>query len=83
MAFTENQSQQNRRLRTWPFRRRRSVINGNVNSKIDCKITYDSESDLRSRESLKSIFVTNSSKTIQVSEQNISQNSTTISMNTG
>jgi hypothetical protein len=79
MASTENQSQQNRRLRTWPFRRRRTVLNLNTNEKIDGKMDYDSELDLPRRESLRSIFMTDSSKTIQVNERN----ATTTSMNTG
>jgi hypothetical protein len=83
MASIENQSLQNRRLRTWPFRRHRTVLHGNTNGKIDCKVNYDSENDLTHRESSRSIFVTDSSKTIQVSEQNISENPTTISMKTG
>jgi hypothetical protein len=83
MASIENQSPQNRRLRTWPFRRRRTVLHGNTNGKIDCKVNYDSESDLTHRESSRSIFVTDSSKTIQISEQNISQNPTTTPTKTG
>jgi len=83
MDSTENHPQQNRRLRTWPFRRRRTVLNRNTNEKFDCKSNYDSELDLTRHESLKSIFMTDSSKTIQVSERSISQYSTTMSMNTG
>jgi hypothetical protein len=82
MDFSENQSPQNRRLKTWPFRRRRTV-NGSTNGKIDHKINYDSELDLTRHESLRSIFMTDSSKTIQISERDIFQDTTTLSMKTG
>ncbi len=82
MDFSENQPVQNRRLRTWPFRRHRTV-NGSTNGKIDRKINYDSEHDLTRRESLGSIFMTDSSKTIQISEQDIFQDSTVLSTNRG
>ncbi|CAF0732088.1 unnamed protein product [Rotaria sp. Silwood1] len=83
MAFAENQSQFSRRLRTWPFRRHRTVLNGNTDGKIDRKINYDSEIDLTRHESSPSIFTTDSSKTIEISEQNISQDSPTTSMDIG
>jgi hypothetical protein len=81
MASNENQLEQNRRLRTWPFRKRHAILNGNTVEKIDYKINYDSELDLTRRDSLRSIFMTDSSKTIQVNERNISQNPTTTSIN--
>lgn len=83
MASTGNQSQQNRSLRTWPFRKRHTVLHGNMISKFDCKINYDSESDLTNRESLKSIFMTDSSKNIQLNERNLSQSPPTASTNKG
>jgi hypothetical protein len=83
MAFDENETQQNRRLRTWPFRRRRTVVNEHTNDKIDHKISYDSEINVTRHESLRSIFMTDSSKTIQISEHNISEDSPMISMNNG
>ena len=82
MDFSENQSVQNRRLRTWPFRQHRTV-NRSTDSKIDRKINYDSEHDLTRRESSGSIFMTDSSKTIQISEQDIFQDSTILSTNRG
>jgi hypothetical protein len=85
MTSIENQPQQNRRLRTWPFRRHRTVLNEDTNRKVGCKINLDSELDLRHRDSLRSIFMTDASKMIHVSERNIYQNltPTMTSMNTG
>ncbi|CAF1286530.1 unnamed protein product [Rotaria magnacalcarata] len=83
MAFAENQSQFNRRLRTWPFRRHRTASNGNTDGKIDRKIRYKSELDLALYEPLRPIFMTDSSKTMEISERDISQDSATISINTG
>ncbi len=82
MTSIENQSQQNRRLRrTWPFRRHRAIVNEDTN----CKNDFDAEVDLTHHDSLKTIFMTDSSKIIQISERNISQNSTPkmTSMNAG
>ncbi|CAF4245623.1 unnamed protein product, partial [Rotaria magnacalcarata] len=81
MAFAENQSQFNRRLRTWPFRRHRTASNGNTDGKIDRKIRYKSELDLALYEPLRPIFMTDSSKTMEISERDISQDSATISIN--
>ena len=66
MAFEDNQSQVNRRLRTWPFRRHRPTHNENTDGKVDRKINYDFELDLTRHESLRSIFMTDSSKTIEI-----------------
>ncbi|CAF0793206.1 unnamed protein product [Rotaria sordida] len=82
MAFTANQSQFNRRFRTWPFRGHRTILNGNTHGKNDRNINYDSELDLTRHESLRSIFMTDSSKTIEISEENIFQNSSTTPINT-
>ncbi|CAF1099299.1 unnamed protein product [Adineta steineri] len=83
MAFVENQTQQNRRLRTWPFRKHGTIFNGNTYNKTGHKINYDAELDLTRRGSLKSIFMTDSSKTLQISERNISEDLPTTSMNKG
>jgi hypothetical protein len=77
MAFAENQSEQNRHLQSLPLHRRHT--NGNT----DNKINYDGELDLTHDDTLNSIFVTDSSKTLTINEQNILQNRTTTSMNTG
>lgn len=83
MAFEENQSPLNRRVRTWSSRRHRTIVTGNTDGKIDRKINYDPELDLTRHGSLKSIFMTDSSKTIEISEPNTSQDSVAISMNIG
>ncbi|UJR25187.1 hypothetical protein I4U23_006542 [Adineta vaga] len=83
MALTSNQIQSNRRLQTWPFLRRNAVFNGYHHDKTDHKINYDSELDLTRRGSLKSIFMTDSSKTIQINEENLSQDLNTTTMNKG
>ena len=82
MDISDNDLAQNRRLRTWPFRQRRTV-NKSPNGKIDRKINYDFELDLTRPESLGSIFMTDSSKTIQINEQDIFQDPATLSINRG
>jgi hypothetical protein len=81
MAFTGNQSEQNRHLQSRPFYRHHT--NGNTPSKIDQQVIYDSELDLTHDESLSSIFVTDSSKILTINEQNIAQQQSKTSMNTG
>jgi hypothetical protein len=83
MALDQSQPRPNQHRQTWPFRGRHAVLNGNTNDKIDRKINYDSELDLTRHESIKSIFMTDSSKTLQISERNIFRDPTTTSMNTG
>ena len=85
MTAVDSQLQQNQGLRSWPFRRREPVLNENTNDKIGCKTNRDSQFDVRYRESFKSIFMTDSSKTIPMNERNLSQNSisTTTSMTIG
>ena len=86
MTSVENQAHQNRRLRTWPFRQHhRAVFNHNINANIDYKISRNSELDSGYCQSFRSIFMTDSSKTIEMNERSISPNTapTTISMNTG
>ena len=79
MNVTDTQVQSNRRLQTWPFRRRNVVFIGHARGSTDYEMNYEPELDLTRHESLKSIFMTDSSKTIQSSEHNL----TTTSMNTG
>jgi hypothetical protein len=78
MALVETQSEQNRHLKTQPSHRQHR--DGNTHSKIHYKINHDSELDLTHHHaSGKSIFMTDSSTTIEISEQN----RPTPSMNTG
>ena len=72
---------ENQRLQTWPFRKRRVIIDKNTHTIIDCKIHLDSQTDSSYVEPLKSIFMTDSSKIISINEQNSS--STNSSMNIG
>jgi hypothetical protein len=76
MTFAQNQ-----RLQTWPFNRRHT--DGNTHSKIHDKTNYTSELDLTRDEASGSIYMTDSSRTIDISEHNISQDRTSISISTG
>ncbi len=81
MDFTENQSVPNQHSQSYSSARRHT--NGNTQSKINQKINYDSELDLTHDESFNSIFVTDSSKTLEINEQNIPQDRTRTSKNSG
>jgi hypothetical protein len=81
MAFAKNQSEQNRHFQSGPSHRR--YTNGNTHSDIDQNINYHSELDLTYDESLSSIFVTDSSKTLEMNRQNRSSDRTRTSTNTG
>jgi hypothetical protein len=81
MAFAENQSKKDRLLESWPSHRHHT--NGSTHSDIGEKINYNSELDLTHDQTLNSIFVTDSSKILTINEQNVSQDRTTTSMNTG
>lgn len=83
MAFSESQSPLNQRLRTWPFRRHHTPFNENTNGKTNRRPSYDSELDLTGYEPLKSIFMTDSSKTMEISEQDISMDTPPISIIAG
>lgn len=71
----ENQLEANQRLQTWPFCKRRTIICKTSNDLVDCKI----HSDSRYSDSLKSIFMTDTSKTIQMNERNTSEKSSSMS----
>ena len=73
MTSMENQLEPNQRLQTWPFRKRRPIICKTTNDLVDCKV----HSDSRYSDSLKSIFMTDTSKTIQMNERNISEKTST------
>jgi hypothetical protein len=81
MAFAKNQSEQNRHFQSGPSHRH--YTNGNTHSDIDQNINSYSELDLTYDESLSSIFVTDSSKTLEMNRQNRSSDRTTTSTNSG
>ena len=83
MAFKKKQTHENRHTRTWPFRRHYTVQNENISDETERSMQHDSDVDITRSHSLRSIFATNSSKTIAISEENIPHGSITISINTG
>lgn len=85
MTSDENPSRATRRLETWPFRRRHApMLDGPPSNKIDPRSTdYDSELDLTRHNSLRSIFMTDSSKTLQINEQQISEDPRTVLVYSG
>ncbi|CAF1167507.1 unnamed protein product [Adineta ricciae] len=81
MNATNTQVQSNRRLQTWPFQRRNAIFIGHTRSDTNHEMN-ESELNLARHGSLKSIFMTDSSKTIQTSEHNLAVHLTTTAMNT-
>jgi len=76
MNFAENQSEQNQHVR--PDSSHRRHTNGNTRGKIK----PESELDLTNDESYHSIFVTDSSKALQITQEN-SQDRARMSKNSG
>ena len=83
MNVINTQVQSNRRLHTWPYLRRNAVFIGHTRRDTNHEMNYESELDLTRYGSLKSIFMTDSSKTIQTNEHNLAVHLTTTAMNTG
>ena len=83
MADDESHSGQNRRLQTWPFRRQHPAYNETANVNTDHRWHDAPELDLTRHESLSTIFVTDSSKTLDVRERTISEDLSTASIHIG
>ena len=72
MSTISNSSQGNRRLQTWPFRRRNIVLSGSQTGKIDRKRNHEPHYDDAAHQiSLSTIFMTDSSKTVKINQQTI------------
>ena len=83
MADDERHTSQMGRLQTWPFRRRHPAYGETANGKADRRWHDASELDLTRHESLSTIFVTDSSKTLDLRERTISEDLSTASIHKG
>ena len=83
MADDESRSGHNRRLQTWPFRRRHPAYNETANATTDHRWHDASELDLTRHESFSTIFVTDSSKTLDVRQRTISDDLSSASIHMG
>lgn len=81
MAFTDNRSEENRSFQKWPFDRQHT--DGNTHNIIHHQINDNAELNTTNHDAIRSIFMTDSSKTHEVDEENISQDQTIASMNRG